>query len=145
MRKIILAVLLNLLLFSIPLSSTTLFIAPEAQAQRDFSSSKTKKNGPRIPAGMKFLPANNKKPKTIQKHVINELLPRAINFLLIATMSVSVIVIIIGGIYYVISAGETEKTGKAKTMILWALVGLIVALLAYSMIRIVTGIELIEK
>ena len=49
----------------------------------------------------------------------------------------SVIMIIYGGIIYVISAGDSGRVSKAKNTIMYAIVGLVVALLAYAIVNFV--------
>lgn len=49
----------------------------------------------------------------------------------------SVIMIIYGGIMYVISAGDSGKIGKAKNTIIYAVVGLVVSILSYSIVNFV--------
>ena len=57
--------------------------------------------------------------------------------LLFVIGAISVIMIIIGGIRYVISGGDSAKVTAAKNTILYAIVGIIVALLAYAIINFV--------
>lgn len=52
---------------------------------------------------------------------------------------VAVIIIIIGGIQYVISEGEPEKTKKAQATITYTIIGLIIALAAATIIGFVLG------
>jgi len=52
---------------------------------------------------------------------------------------VAVIVIIIAGISYILSAGDPQKTAKAKNTILYALIGLVVAILANVIVSFVIG------
>jgi hypothetical protein len=59
------------------------------------------------------------------------------NVLLFAVGAISVIMIIIGGLRYVISGGDSSNVTAAKNTILYAVVGLIVALLAYAIINFV--------
>lgn len=47
---------------------------------------------------------------------------------------VTVIVIIVGGVFYVISTGDPGKTKRAKDTILYGIVGLAVAMLAYGVV-----------
>ena len=49
----------------------------------------------------------------------------------------SVLGIIIGGILYVLSSGDSSSVTKAKNTILYSIVGLIVALLAFAIVRFV--------
>lgn len=59
------------------------------------------------------------------------------NILLFILGAVSVVMIIIGGIRYVVSAGEGSAVKGAKNTILYAVVGLVVALLAYAIVNFV--------
>ena len=52
---------------------------------------------------------------------------------------ISVIMIIIGGIKYVTSQGESAAVGSAKNTILYAVIGLIVAILASTIVAFVTN------
>ena len=53
--------------------------------------------------------------------------------------AVAVLVIIIAGISYIISAGDPQKTAKAKDAILYAVIGLVVALLASVIVSYTLG------
>ncbi|MBA3758547.1 hypothetical protein H0X10_02855 [Candidatus Saccharibacteria bacterium] len=46
----------------------------------------------------------------------------------------AVIVIIIGGFLYVLSSGDPSRVNSAKSMILYAIIGLVVAVLAQSIV-----------
>ena len=50
---------------------------------------------------------------------------------------VCVIVMIIGGVNYMTSSGDTAKVKKAKDTILYGLIGLIVCVLAYAIVNFV--------
>ena len=50
---------------------------------------------------------------------------------------ISVAVIVIGGITFATSQGDTAKTTKAKNTILYGIVGLIIALLAFAIVNFV--------
>lgn len=63
---------------------------------------------------------------------------KVINFLLFFVGVVSVIMIIYGGIQYTTSAGDSGKVTSAKNTILYAIVGLIVSILAYAIVNFVT-------
>lgn len=60
-----------------------------------------------------------------------------INILLFIIGVVSVIMIIIGGIRYTISNGDSSQITSAKNTILYAVIGLVVALLAYAIVNFV--------
>jgi hypothetical protein len=60
-------------------------------------------------------------------------------WLLMAVGAVCVIFIVIGGIRYATSGGDTEKVKKAKNTLLYALVGLAIAILANVIVSLVTN------
>lgn len=59
--------------------------------------------------------------------------------LLFIVGAVAVIMIVIGGLRYVISGGDASQVQAAKNTILYALVGIIVAILAYAAVNFVIG------
>jgi len=61
------------------------------------------------------------------------------NVLLFVVGALSVIMLIIGGLRYVVSGGNASAVTAAKNTILYAIVGLVVAFLAYSIINFVLG------
>ncbi len=61
------------------------------------------------------------------------------NVLLFIIGGVSVIMLIIGGIRYTISGGDSSAVTSAKNTILYAIVGIVVALLAYAIVNFVLG------
>lgn len=62
-----------------------------------------------------------------------------VNTMLFILGAVSVIVIIIGGFMYVTSGGDSGGVTKAKNTILYAIIGLVVALLAFAIVNWVVG------
>lgn len=60
-----------------------------------------------------------------------------INVLLFLIGVVSVIMLIYGGIQYTLSSGDSGKVNNAKNTILYAIVGLIVAILSYAIVNFV--------
>ncbi|MCL2371265.1 pilin [Candidatus Saccharibacteria bacterium] len=61
------------------------------------------------------------------------------NVLVWLVAALAVAFIVIGGIKYVTSGGDEKKVASAKNTILYAVIGLVVALLANVIIRIVLG------
>lgn len=51
--------------------------------------------------------------------------------------AISVIMLIIGGIRYVVSGGDSGAVTSAKNTILYAVIGIVVALLAYALVHFV--------
>jgi len=60
-----------------------------------------------------------------------------VNIMLFAIGILAVIMIIWGGIRYVLSGGDSGAVSSAKKTILYAVVGLIVAILAYAIVNFV--------
>lgn len=61
------------------------------------------------------------------------------NVLLYIIGAIAVIMLIIGGVRYVTSNGESANVTAAKNTILYAVVGIIVAILAYAVVNFVIG------
>jgi hypothetical protein len=61
------------------------------------------------------------------------------NILLFLVGAISVIMLIIGGIRYVVSGGDQAAVTSAKNTILYAIVGIVVAFLAYAAVQFVTS------
>jgi hypothetical protein len=59
------------------------------------------------------------------------------NVLLYVVGAIAVIMIVIGGLRYVLSGGNSEQVTAAKNTILYAVIGIIIAILAYAIIRFV--------
>ena len=68
----------------------------------------------------------------------NSIFRRVTNILLFLVGAISVIMLIIGGIRYVISGGDQNQVTSAKNTILYAIVGIVVAFLAYAAVNFVT-------
>ena len=64
-----------------------------------------------------------------------DLIATIVNILLFLIGTISVIMIIIGGILYATSAGDSGNVTKAKNTIMYAVVGLVVAFLAYAIVN----------
>ena len=71
------------------------------------------------------------------KDTSGTLITKVINVMLFIIGVLSVIMIVYGGILYVISAGDSGRVSKAKNTIMYAIVGLVVALLAYAIVNFV--------
>lgn len=60
-----------------------------------------------------------------------------INILLFVIGLIAVLMIIIGGLRYVLSGGDSNSTNAAKNTILYAVIGLVVAIMAYAIVNFV--------
>ena len=65
---------------------------------------------------------------------LTNLIHTIINVLLFIIGAVAVVVIIIAGIQYVISGGDSGAVARAKNTLMYAIIGLIVAILAYAIV-----------
>lgn len=68
---------------------------------------------------------------------LNQLIRRVVNILLFIIGAVAVIMIVVGGLRYVLSGGDQSATTSAKNTILYAVIGLIVAFAAYAIVNFV--------
>lgn len=62
-----------------------------------------------------------------------------VNVLLFIIGAISVIMLIIGGIRYTLSGGDSGAVTSAKNTILYAIIGLVVAFLAFAIVNFVLG------
>ena len=68
------------------------------------------------------------------------IIPRLINLMLFVVGILAIVMLIFGGIRYVISGGDAGRVKDAKNTILYAIVGLIVAILGYAIVNWVIGV-----
>lgn len=61
------------------------------------------------------------------------------SFLFVIIGIISVIMIIIGGYWYILSGGDPQKVKKAKDTILYAVIGVALSLSAWAIIGFVIG------
>lgn len=62
-----------------------------------------------------------------------------INVIIYVIGAVAVVMIIVGGFRYVVSNGDSGSITTAKNTILYAVVGLVVAILSYAIVNFVIG------
>jgi hypothetical protein len=70
---------------------------------------------------------------------VNDLIRNIVNVMTAIIGAVAVIMIIFGGFKYVTSGGSHEKVANAKNTIMYALIGLVVVVLAQVIARFVLG------
>lgn len=58
-----------------------------------------------------------------------------INVLLFLVGTLSVIMIIVSGVFYTTSAGDSSKVARAKNTLLYSIVGLVVSILAFAIVN----------
>lgn len=70
---------------------------------------------------------------------LNGLIATIINMVFGLIGIIAVIMIIIGGVNYTLSQGDSTKVQKAKNTILYGVIGLVVVLLAFAIVNFVLG------
>jgi len=78
-------------------------------------------------------------PGDVSNVSIQQIISNVVNILLWVVGIASVIMLIVGGIRYVVSAGDQNAVQGAKNTILYAIVGLVVAFLSYALVNFVLG------
>ena len=68
---------------------------------------------------------------------VNDIVLAVVNWLLFAVGVISVVMLIVGGIKYATSAGDSNKVTSAKNTIMYAIIGLAVAVLAFAIVGFV--------
>jgi hypothetical protein len=70
---------------------------------------------------------------------VSTLLTRVADILTYLVGAISIIMIIYGGLRYVISRGDASQIKAAKDTIVYAVAGVVVAIVAYAIIKFVTS------
>ena len=68
------------------------------------------------------------------------LLTNGLNLVYFLAGSIAVIMIIVAGVMYVTSTGDSGRVAKAKNMLTYAIVGLIVVIIAFAITNWVVGV-----
>ena len=104
--------------------TVALAVAPAASAEGDFT----------LTGGV-----NSAKGDSVNENTADPqaLVKQFVNIFLFAVGALSVIMLIWGGIRYTTSAGDSNKVQAAKNTVLYAIVGLVVAILAYAIVNMV--------
>lgn len=72
--------------------------------------------------------------------VLNTLLKKIAELLLFIMPVIAVISLIFAGYFYILSSGDSEKATKAKTIIKWNIVAILVALFSYVIINMIASL-----
>ncbi len=67
------------------------------------------------------------------------MIKNVVNTLLVVIGIIAVIMIVIGGIRYTLSGGDAASTKSARDTILYAVVGLVIAMMAYAIVNFVVS------
>ena len=83
---------------------------------------------------------DNTKYNDASNESVADIVIKVINWLLGILAALAVLVLIIAGIMYILSGGDEGKVETAKTWIIYAIIGLIIALLGYVIVSIVSNL-----
>lgn len=75
-----------------------------------------------------------------QTSTVTDLFPKAMNIIFVLVGSVTVVMIMVGGIRLIVGSGNSAARTKAKETIIWAVIGLAVTLMSYSIVAIIQGL-----
>ena len=67
----------------------------------------------------------------------NGVFNRITNTVLLIVGLISVIMLVYGGLRYILSGGDSKKVTDAKNTVLYAIIGLIISMLAYAIVHFV--------
>jgi hypothetical protein len=76
-------------------------------------------------------------PTGAQINSINELINNVLNGIWIVFGAIAVIMFIIAGILFLAAQGNAEKVAQARQAFLWGVAGVVVGIVAYSIISVV--------
>lgn len=76
-----------------------------------------------------------------QSYLANKFLAKFVNGALVMLFSAGTLILIIGGLMFLVSSGDEEIKTKAKDTIFWGIIGIIIAVLAYAIVKFVVGLD----
>ena len=71
---------------------------------------------------------------------VNDLIRTVINWVLTITFGIAVLFLIIGGFWYITSAGNEETAAKGKSTVINAIIGIVIIILSYVIINVVSNL-----
>jgi hypothetical protein len=74
-------------------------------------------------------------------YMTNKYLTKFVNGSIVFLLSIGVLILIIGGIMFLISSGDSEQLTKAKDTIFWGIVGIVLAIMSYAIVKFVVGLD----
>lgn len=77
---------------------------------------------------------------TTQYNTVNELTTGVVNWFLSVTAGLTIFFLIIGGIYYLTAFGDDKRMQEGKKIITYAIYGLVIILISYSVVTTLNSI-----
>lgn len=71
---------------------------------------------------------------------VSELIQTVINWMLGIAFGIAVLFLIIGGFWYITSAGNEETAGKGKSTVINALIGIVIIIMSYVIVNVVANL-----
>jgi len=68
-----------------------------------------------------------------------DIMVNIVNIILYIVGAVAVLMLVIGGLRYVLSGGDSSQTKSAKDTILYAIIGIVIAFAAYAIVNFVVA------
>ena len=82
---------------------------------------------------------SNSEPCKASTDLVGGILKNVINVMLYLAGTIAVIMVVIGGIRYITSDGDSSKANQAKNTIIYAVVGIVVSLMSFAIVNFVIG------
>ncbi len=95
---------------------------------------------PPVFSGSGILPGPNSQSEDALCYTQEKFFPSLTSTFVTYVLAIAVGMIIIGGLAYLVSSGG-DLIGKAKDIIIWAIVGSAIAMLAYTIVKLVVGLD----
>lgn len=81
----------------------------------------------------------------IEAETFEELVENIINYVFNIAIIVAPIMFIVAGLSFITAGGDPTKIKRASNIILWTAVGLVLAILAYGLVRVIKDIFLVAE
>ncbi len=76
---------------------------------------------------------------SLPNHSPGNVIASILNIVFAITASISVLMIVIGGMRYITAHGDASATERARSTIIYAVVGLVITMAAFSIVTFVIG------
>lgn len=94
------------------------------------------------PVGSDILPGGQVFQDDIYSSIIfSKIIPFSIKWTINLAIALAVVAIIIGGYQFMTAYGDSEKRQKAQKTIIFAIVGMIIAIIAFAIVQAITAIN----
>ena len=76
-----------------------------------------------------------------ESYLMGKFLVKFVNGALVMLFSIGTLMLIIGGVMFLFASEEEEMKTKAKSTIFWGIVGIVIAVMAYAIVKFVIGLD----